>query len=187
MDRADSQLGPAGKDRPAVNDALQELLIDKVSVGGNAQRGNREKIVTILLKAWLTVPTELETLRVEGLDLFKRSPQHDHLAIHWGMVIAAYPFWSGVAVQVGRLLRLQGSAAASSSPASSPRTIRRAGDRFQSNPPCAAFLPGLGCASGKRRNWDLHRRYDTCHRQFTTNCLAGRSIPPCTGELLNPT
>jgi hypothetical protein len=102
----------AGKDRPAVNDALQELLIDKVSVGGNAQRGNREKIVTILLKAWLTVPTELETLRVEGLDLFKRSPQHDHLAIHWGMVIAAYPFWSGVAVQVGRLLRLQGSAAA---------------------------------------------------------------------------
>jgi len=102
----------AGKDRSAVNDALQELLIDKVSVGGNAQRGNREKIVTILLKAWLTVPTELETLRVEGLDLFKRSPQHDHLAIHWGMVIAAYPFWSGVAVQVGRLLRLQGSAAA---------------------------------------------------------------------------
>lgn len=102
----------AGKERSAVSDALQELLIDKVSVGGNAQRGNREKIVTILLKAWLTVPTELETLRVEGLDLFKRSPQHDHLAIHWGMVIAAYPFWSGVAVQVGRLLRLQGSAAA---------------------------------------------------------------------------
>ena len=28
------------------------------------------------------------------------------------MVIAAYPFWSGVAVQVGRLLRLQGSASA---------------------------------------------------------------------------
>jgi len=30
---------------------LQELLIDKVSVGGNAQRGNREKIVTILLQS----------------------------------------------------------------------------------------------------------------------------------------
>jgi hypothetical protein len=28
------------------------------------------------------------------------------------MVMAVYPFWSGVAVQVGRLLRLQGSAAA---------------------------------------------------------------------------
>jgi hypothetical protein len=28
------------------------------------------------------------------------------------MVMAVYPFWSGVAVQVGRLLKLQGSAAA---------------------------------------------------------------------------
>lgn len=102
----------AGNDKAAVNDALQETLNDKVSVGGQAERGNREKIITILLKTWLTVPTELKSLRVEGLELFKRVPRRDHLAIHWGMVMAVYPFWSGVAVQVGRLLRLQGSAAA---------------------------------------------------------------------------
>ncbi|MDZ4186256.1 MAG: hypothetical protein U1D97_14930 [Desulfuromonadales bacterium] len=102
----------AGNDKAAVNDALQELLKDKVSVGGQAERGNREKIITILLKTWLTVPRKLELLRVEGLELLKCVPRHDHLAIHWGMVMAVYPFWSGVAVQVGRLLRLQGSAAA---------------------------------------------------------------------------
>ena len=102
----------AGNDKAAINDALQELLKDKVSVGGQAERGNREKIITILLKTWLTVPSELESLRVEGLELLKRVPRRDHLAIHWGMVMAVYPFWSGVAVQVGRLLRLQGSAAA---------------------------------------------------------------------------
>jgi hypothetical protein len=51
-------------------------------------------------------------LRVEGLELLKRVPRRDHLAIHWGMVMAVYPFWSGVATQTGRLLRLQGSAAA---------------------------------------------------------------------------
>jgi len=102
----------AGNDKAAVNEALQELLKDKVSVGGQAERGNREKIITILLKAWLTAPSELESLRVEGLELLKRVPRRDHLAIHWGMVMAVYPFWSGVAVQVGRLLRLQGSAAA---------------------------------------------------------------------------
>ncbi len=102
----------AGNDKAAVNDALQELLKDKVSVGGQAERGNREKIITILLKTWLTVPSELESLRVEGLELFKRVPRRDHLAIHWGMVMAVYPFWSGVATQTGRLLRLQGSAAA---------------------------------------------------------------------------
>lgn len=102
----------AGNDKAAVNDALQELLKDKVSVGGQAERGNREKIITILLKTWLTVPSKLESLRVEGLDLLKRVPRCDHLAIHWGMVMAVYPFWSGVATQTGRLLRLQGSASA---------------------------------------------------------------------------
>ena len=102
----------AGNEKATVNDALQELLKDKVSVGGQAERGNREKIITILLKTWLTVPSELESLRVEGLELLKRVPRRDHLAIHWGMVMAVYPFWSGVAIQTGRLLRLQGSAAA---------------------------------------------------------------------------
>ncbi len=102
----------AGNDKAAVNDALQELLKDKVSVGGHAVRGNREKIITILLKTWLTVPGELESLRIEGLELLKSVPRSDRLAIHWGMVMAVYPFWSGVAVQVGRLLRLQGSVVA---------------------------------------------------------------------------
>jgi hypothetical protein len=88
------------------------LLKDKVSVGGSTKRGNREKVISILLKTWLTVPGELESLRVEGLELLKGIPVREHLAIHWGMVMAVYPFWSAVATQTGRLLKLQGSAAA---------------------------------------------------------------------------
>lgn len=102
----------AGNDKALVNAALQELLKDKVSVGGQAERGNREKIISILLKTWVTIPNELNALRDDGMDLLNRVPRCDHLVIHWGMVTAAYPFWSGVATQVGRLLRLQGSAAA---------------------------------------------------------------------------
>lgn len=102
----------AGSSKPAITEALQELLRDKVSVGGQAVRGNREKIITILLKTWLTVPSGLESLRDTGLDLFKRLPQCDHMAIHWGMVSAVYPFWAGVAGQTGRLLRLQGNTGA---------------------------------------------------------------------------
>ena len=94
----------AGNDKVAVNDALQELLEDKVSVGGQAKRGNREKIITILLKTWLMVPCELESLRVEGLELLKRVPRRDHMAVHWGMVMAVYPFWSGVAVLYGMIV-----------------------------------------------------------------------------------
>jgi len=102
----------AGNGKTEVNDALQELLKDKVSIGGQAERGNREKIITILMKTWLTVPDELQALRDDGLDLLKSVPRSHHLVVHWGMVTAAYPFWSGVATQAGRLLRLQGSAAA---------------------------------------------------------------------------
>lgn len=103
----------AGNKQPAVVDGLQEFLRDKVSVGGQAVRGNREKIITIIVKTWLTVPNELAPLRDDGLALFQRTQRGDHLALHWGMVSAAYPFWACVAGQTGRLLRLQGTAAAS--------------------------------------------------------------------------
>jgi len=102
----------AGNDKSALNEALQELLKEKVSVGGQAERGNREKIVTILLKVWLNTPSELESLRVAGLELIQRLPRDAHMAVHWGMIMAVYPFWGGVATQVGRLLKLQGSAVA---------------------------------------------------------------------------
>lgn len=102
----------AGNDKISVNETLQKLLANKVSVGGNAVRGNREKIITILLKVWLTSPKDLLSLRDEGLDLLKQVPRRVHLAIHWGMTMAVYPFWVGVATQVGRLLRLQNLAVA---------------------------------------------------------------------------
>ena len=102
----------AGADKAAINSRLQEFLKDKVSIGGDAERGNREKIITILMKVWLTVPAELEAFRKDGLEMLKRLAREEHMAIHWGMAMAVYPFWSGVATQVGRLLRLQGSAAA---------------------------------------------------------------------------
>jgi hypothetical protein len=107
----------AGNDKAAVNDALQELLKDKVSIGGQAERGNREKIITILLKVWVTTPPGLVSLRDEALGFLSTqssslSPHRLSVALHWGMVMAIYPFWASVATQVGRLLRLQGSASA---------------------------------------------------------------------------
>jgi len=102
----------AGAKKAAINSGLQEFLKDKVSIGGDAERGNREKIITILMKVWLNVPAELEAFRKDGLEMLKRLAREDHIAIHWGMVMAVYPFWATVAGQVGRLLKLQGSAAA---------------------------------------------------------------------------
>ncbi|MCL4514304.1 MAG: hypothetical protein M1379_01715 [Firmicutes bacterium] len=102
----------AGNDRSAIFAALQDLLQDKVSVGGEAERGNREKIISILLKVWVNAPGELEALRASGLELVRHLPRTHQIAVHWGMVMAVYPFWAAVAGCVGRLLKLQGSAAA---------------------------------------------------------------------------
>jgi len=102
----------AGNDNTAVNSSLQELLKDKISVGGKAVRGNKEKVITILMKIWLNVPGELEAVRNDGLELLKSLPRKDRIAVHWGMAMAAYPFWAVVAANTGRLLRLQGTAAA---------------------------------------------------------------------------
>jgi hypothetical protein len=106
----------AGNDMTAVNEALQELLKDKVSIGGQSKRGNREKIISILKQVWVTPPSSLIPLRDEGIEMLATqssvlSPHHLSVAIHWGMVMAVYPFWSDVATQTGRLLRLQGSVA----------------------------------------------------------------------------
>ncbi|PKN27699.1 MAG: hypothetical protein CVU64_15485 [Deltaproteobacteria bacterium HGW-Deltaproteobacteria-21] len=108
-----AELVMAGNDQAAINVALQDLLKDKVSIGGEAVRGNREKIITILFKMWVAVPRGLEELRADGLEILRRLPRKDRIAVHWGMALAAYPFWGAVASQTGRLLRLQATASAS--------------------------------------------------------------------------
>jgi len=103
----------AGNDEASIYSALQALLKDKLSVEGDAPRGNREKAISILMKVWVRPPKELSYLRREGLVLLSNLPRHDHIAVHWGMLMAVYPFWGAVAAHVGRLLRLQGTVALS--------------------------------------------------------------------------
>lgn len=101
-----------GKDRPQIQAILQDLLHNQLSVGGTAARGNREKVITILLRTWVTTTPSLQPLRDEALAHLRTLPQADHLMLHWGMVTAAYPFFGTVAESVGRLLRLQGTVSA---------------------------------------------------------------------------
>jgi len=102
-----SNLVLAGNDVPAIKESLRALLKEKVSVGGEAVRSNREKIITILLRTWVYTTPGAHDFHLLGLELLKRIPRSDHLPIHWGMVMSVYPFWTSVANHVGRLLRLQ--------------------------------------------------------------------------------
>jgi len=102
-----------GKSPREVQDALQEMLRDQLSIGGTARRGNREKAITIILRTWSSVSQSLAPLRDEALRLLETLPQEEHIVLHWGMCSAAYPFWAAVGDVTGRLLNLQHEAAAS--------------------------------------------------------------------------
>jgi hypothetical protein len=103
----------AGRDEEEIYRILRDALSDQLSVGSAAKRGSREKTITLLVKTWLRVPASLTAFRDEGLELFKSAAKSDRLALHWGMSMAAYPFWRNVADSTGRLFRLQGTASAS--------------------------------------------------------------------------
>ncbi len=96
-----------GQPPTKIRAALDEFLSDKVSVGSNSRRNSRQKAISILSKIWINVPQSLESYRDEGLTLFQHLPENSQIAVHWGMAMAAYPFFTTVAENVGRLLRLQ--------------------------------------------------------------------------------
>ena len=102
----------AGNSRDDIVAALDERLQEKLSVGKSPERGNRAKAITILTRVWVSPPSELRTLHDEGLDRLRRSAPNDRILLHWCMCAAVYPFFGVVANATGRLLRLQGSAAA---------------------------------------------------------------------------
>jgi hypothetical protein len=89
---------------------LRERLKDELSVGSTAQRGSREKTITLLMKTWVRVPTPLRTLREDGVQQLQSVRRSERLPLHWGMTMAVYPFWRVVADVTGRLFRLQGTA-----------------------------------------------------------------------------
>ncbi|MBF0214599.1 MAG: hypothetical protein HQM00_13725 [Magnetococcales bacterium] len=118
-----AQLVLAGCNRQELTLSLQEYLRDKLSVGGQSERGNREKAISILINIWLVGRPEFPDLRTEGLMLLRDLPVTQHAPVHWGMTMAVYPFFGAVAEATGRLLRLQDRV-------SSTQVYRRLTERF---------------------------------------------------------
>ena len=105
-------LALAGVAAREISEALHRDLESAFRSRGRTARGSLDKTITVLTKVWVNPPGELSALRSDGLVLLKQAPRSMRLAVHWGMVMAVYPFWSNVAAQVGRLLRLQDSVTA---------------------------------------------------------------------------
>ena len=102
----------AGSPEDEIVAALRERLRGRFSLGGGRVSGNRDKAVAILTRVWVAVPEERRPLQGEGLDFLRQADANGRMLIHWCMCMAAYPFFGTVAESTGRLLRLQGAAAA---------------------------------------------------------------------------
>lgn len=98
----------SGQSTAQIKRALDDLLKDQLSIGSNAVRGSRGKAITMLLSIWVTVPNHLIPLRDDALSHLKHLPSNEHLPLHWGMCMTAYPFFGSVAETAGRMLGLQG-------------------------------------------------------------------------------
>ncbi len=107
-----SQMCLAGVQASEIEKELYETLSPALSHTARSGRGSCQKAITILRKVWVSPRPELLPLRNEGMRLLAALDKSDQKALHWGMVMAAYPFWAAVAAETGRLLRLQESVTA---------------------------------------------------------------------------
>jgi hypothetical protein len=99
----------AGMSPKEIRKELDVFLSDKKQSGGTGERGKEayRKAVTNLMLTWCTPEKELIPFRDAVLELAKTTPASERIPLHWAMISAAYPFWFGVAKQIGRLLNLQ--------------------------------------------------------------------------------
>lgn len=98
----------AGMEPKQVRKELHESLANTKGSGSDGLRGNtsRTQVVNMLMKIWVTPDSDISQFRDDSLAYLRKHPSME-LAVHWGMVSAAYPFWYSVARQTGRLLALQ--------------------------------------------------------------------------------
>src|ERR1700685_4334886 len=64
-----------GQTASEIIETLRERLREQLSVGSDAERGSREKTITILIKTWVRVPTQVLELRDTVLELMQRTPR----------------------------------------------------------------------------------------------------------------
>lgn len=66
-----------------------------------------QKTALVLVRVWYPDAAPAQRLRDEAAALVPALASSERLAVHWGLLLAAYPFFRAAAAIAGRLLRLQ--------------------------------------------------------------------------------
>lgn len=84
-----------------MRDELEEYLSFEIT-----SPTNRRKTREILLLPWVAKDAALEALRPVALDLAASHP-YEQLALHWGMLVLAYPMFADLVRLVGKMCEYQ--------------------------------------------------------------------------------
>lgn len=95
-----------GERRATARSSLEALLGPDAGAPGSSARSNT---IGVLIRLWVWVGEPRRGHRDRGLNLLSRLPPEQHVWIHWGAALAAYPFFYDTATHLGRQLSLQGS------------------------------------------------------------------------------
>lgn len=68
---------------------------------------SRKNAVTMLMKIWYLVDKDLIHIRDKVLEVLPTLTKEERLLVHWGMTLAAYPFFKDAAQELGKLFQLQ--------------------------------------------------------------------------------
>ena len=92
---------------PDLRERLHHLLEGEVE--GETSKSARGKTKTVLLHIWAGGPSPLQPDALDLLRTVGARGNESRLALHWGMCLATYPFFSDVVSTCGRLLSVQNS------------------------------------------------------------------------------
>lgn len=93
-----------------VEDILRDLednLSDKIANNAVGKKGSRYKTISLLKNIWINIDDKKSGIHKDSLTGIKRSSSKNHLAYHWAMSCATYPFFIKVSRALGSLLQLQ--------------------------------------------------------------------------------
>jgi len=68
---------------------------------------SRKNAITMLMKIWYLVDDEMIPMQKKVLDILPSLTKEERLLVHWGMTLAAYPFFKDVAYELGKIFQLQ--------------------------------------------------------------------------------
>lgn len=90
-----------GKDEIQIKDELNEYLSFEIKSPTNLRK-TRE----ILTNIWVRTPDELSTLKQQALEAYK-DEKSNKLALHWSMMLVAYPVFCDICALIGKLTNIQ--------------------------------------------------------------------------------